>query len=56
MDSAEFRRELDRRLDIIEDPDFHDPARQDLPGRELAWLAAASLVLIIAMLAWGYPW
>ncbi|WP_317493542.1 hypothetical protein [Haloechinothrix sp. LS1_15] len=56
MDATEFRRELDRRLEIIEDPEYTDPAREDMPGRELAWLAVASLVLIVVMFAWGYPW
>ncbi|GAB3476745.1 hypothetical protein [Amycolatopsis cihanbeyliensis] len=56
MDDAEFRRELDRRLDLLADPAHPDPARTGLPGRDLTVLAVLAVALIAAMLAWGYPW
>jgi len=56
METADFRRELDRRLAVIEDPDHHDPAADDLPRADWLWLLIGSLVLIVASLAWGYPW
>ncbi|MGH3518637.1 MAG: hypothetical protein ACRDQ7_14705 [Haloechinothrix sp.] len=56
MDAVQFRRELDRRLAIIEDPDYDDPACADLPVRDLLILLFASVVVIGAMLLWGYPW
>lgn len=56
MDTAEFRAELDRRLEIIEDPGYHDPANTDLPGRDLLILVLASVVVIALLMAWGYPW
>lgn len=56
MDAIEFDRELQRRLAVLEDPEYHDPARADLPARDLVALLIAAVVLISAMLAWGYPW
>jgi hypothetical protein len=56
MDATEFDGELQRRLALLEDPEYHDPARADLPARDLVVLLIAAVVLIAAMLAWGYPW
>ncbi len=56
METAEFRRELDRRLEIIENPDYNDPGRADLPGRDLLILLLASVLVIVALMSWGYPW
>ncbi|WP_216216807.1 hypothetical protein [Amycolatopsis aidingensis] len=56
MDNAEFRRELDRRLDLLADPSYPDPARAGLPSRDLTVLAVLAVGLITALLAWGYPW
>jgi hypothetical protein len=56
MDGPEFRRELDRRLAIVENPDYEDPAAADLPARDLVILLLGSAGLVIALLAWGYPW
>lgn len=56
MDTVEFRRELDRRLAIVEDPDYRDPAAVDLPRRDWLLLLIGCVVLIGALLGWGYPW
>ncbi|MGH3450922.1 MAG: hypothetical protein ACRDQW_09350 [Haloechinothrix sp.] len=52
----EFRHELDRRLAIVEDHDYEDPAKADLPGRDLVLLLIAGALIISAMFWWGYPW
>jgi hypothetical protein len=56
MHEPEFRRELERRLAILEHPEYEDPAAADLPARDLALLLLGSAVLVIALLWWGYPW
>jgi hypothetical protein len=56
VDDDEFRRELDRRLAVVEDPAYEDPARADLPARDLVILLVASVAVIVAALGWGYPW
>lgn len=56
METADFRRELDRRLAVLEDPERLDPASRDLPTSDWVVLLVASVVLIGAALAWGYPW
>ncbi len=56
METADYRRELDRRLALIEDPEHHDPAAQDLPKSDWVALLVGCVVLIGAALAWGYPW
>lgn len=56
MEDTEFRRELDRRLALIEDPAYADPGRAHLPARDLVVLLVASIVVIVGLLAWGYPW
>lgn len=56
MDATEFRAELDRRLAVIADPEYDDPAARDLPARDLLILLAGSVILIAVLLAWGYPW
>lgn len=56
MDDNEFRRELDRRLAVVEDPAYEDPAGADLPARDLVILLVASVAVIAAALGWGYPW
>lgn len=56
MDSVEFHEELERRLAVVEDPGYSDPAAAELPARDWLFLAAGSLVLIVALMVWGYPW
>jgi hypothetical protein len=56
VDGNEFRRELDRRLAVVEDPAYEDPARADPPVRDLVLLLVASVAVIAAALWWGYPW
>ena len=51
----DFERELEARLAVLEDPEYVDPARADLPARDLAVLAVLGLVLIVAMIWWSYP-
>lgn len=56
MDAAEFRQELERRLVVLEDPAYDDPAMADLPTRDLLALLIGGIVVIVALLVWGYPW
>ena len=50
----EIRRELDRRLNIIADPNYEDPARADISGRELGiWFAVTAVILLGAIAMWG---
>ncbi|WP_157362367.1 hypothetical protein [Haloechinothrix halophila] len=56
MKPADFRRELERRLAIIEDPEHRDPATDNLPRGDWIALLIGCVVLIGAALAWGYPW
>lgn len=56
MDTADFHQELDRRLAIIEDPGYDDPAQADLPARDWILLLVGCVVVIGIALAWGYPW
>jgi hypothetical protein len=51
----DFERELQARLAVIEDPDYVDPARADLPVRDLTILVVVGIVLIVAMIWWSYP-
>ncbi|MFU0507138.1 hypothetical protein [Pseudaminobacter sp. NGMCC 1.201702] len=50
----EIRRELDRRLNIIADPNYEDPARTDISGRELGiWFAVTAVILVGAIAMWS---
>jgi len=49
----EIRRELNRRLNIIADPNYEDPARTDISGREIGmWFAVTSFILVVAIAMW----
>jgi len=50
----ELREELERRLALLEDPAYDDPARGDLPGRDIALVAALVVVICIVAYLWGY--
>lgn len=47
--------ELNRRLDVIEDPSYLDPAQRDLSALDYLLLVAINVALVGAMLwyAWG---
>ncbi|RZU32045.1 hypothetical protein [Blastococcus saxobsidens] len=51
----DFERELQARLAVIEDPTYDDPARADLPARDLVVLAVLGVLTIVAMIVWSYP-
>jgi hypothetical protein len=51
----DFERELQARLAVIEDPDYVDPARADLPARDLTLLVVAGVLLVVLMIWWSYP-
>lgn len=55
MDVDRFEAELSRRLTVIEDTDYDDPARADLPRTDLAFLLVGVVVVLVAMWVWGYP-
>jgi hypothetical protein len=46
--------ELIRRLDRIEQPDYDDPARVDLSGREMLVFLVVSVVVMLLVHLWGY--
>lgn len=50
--------DLERRLAVIEDPSYEDPARRDLTAVDYFVLAVLNISVISAMLvyAWGWPW
>ncbi|AWC25035.1 hypothetical protein WHT83_11180 [Aminobacter sp. P9b] len=50
----EMRRELNRRLNIVADPSYGDPARADISGRDLGiWFATTAAILIVALAMWS---
>ena len=51
----DFDHELRTRLAVIEDPAYVDPAREDLPWRDLTLLAVVGGLLIVLMIVWSYP-
>ncbi|WP_432284163.1 hypothetical protein SLT36_20455 [Aminobacter sp. BA135] len=49
----ETRRELHRRLTIIADPNYEDPARADLSGREIGvWFLVTMAILAVTIAMW----
>lgn len=54
VQGSEFRRELERRLEILEAPDYEDPARKDLPALDLVLLAVSVIAITVVMYWWGY--
>ena len=51
----DFDRELQARLAVIEDPGYVDPAREDLPARDVVVLVVLGALLVVAMIWWSYP-
>ncbi len=51
----DFDRELQERLAVIEDPGYVDPARDDLPRRDVVLLAVLGALVIVLMIVWSYP-
>ncbi|PWK60304.1 hypothetical protein [Aminobacter sp. AP02] len=49
----EMRRELNRRLNIIADPNYADPARTDISSREIGiWFAVTTFILVVSIAMW----
>lgn len=46
--------ELERRLDLMTSPDFHDPAREDFTAGDFLALLALVVVVSLAFFFWGY--
>jgi hypothetical protein len=55
MNTDRYEAELSRRLATIEDLDYDDPARADLPRIDLVLLLVGVVVVVVAMWLWGYP-
>lgn len=51
----DFEGELHARLSVIEDPTYVDPARADLPVRDVLLLVLGTLVVVVAMVVWSHP-
>jgi hypothetical protein len=47
VDDPELKRELERRLDLIEDPAYDDPARRDLPAGDIVGLLGLVVVIVV---------
>jgi len=55
MNTDRYDAELSRRLTTIEDHDYDDPARTDLPRTDMVALVVGVIVVVVAMWLWGYP-
>lgn len=55
MNTEWYDAELSRRLATIENTEYMDPARVDLPRADLVLLAVGVVVVVVAMWLWGYP-
>lgn len=51
----DFDRELQARLSVLEDPGYVDPARADLPARDLVLLVVLGALVVALMIVWSYP-
>ena len=47
VQDPELRRELQRRLDLIEAPAYDDPARTDLPIRDIVALVGLIVAVVV---------
>lgn len=55
MNDSQYEAELERRLAIVEDPAYVDPARTELTRTDWTWLFVGSAIVIAAAFVWGYP-
>lgn len=55
MGTDDYDEELRRRLAALEDPEYDDPARTDLPRLDLVLLAVGGVIVVAVMWFWGYP-
>jgi hypothetical protein len=46
--------ELERRLDVIESPEYEDPARESFGAGDFIAVAALVVVVSVVFLVWGY--
>lgn len=53
--SDSFDPELERRLQLLEDPESSEKPLENLPVKDFAWAVGGLVVLSIALLVWGYP-
>ena len=51
---TQVREELERRLALLEDQAYEDPAREDLPARDIWIVLALVVVICVVAYAWGY--
>lgn len=49
-----FGEELERRLEVLEAPDYEDPARGDLPTVDVIIVGIVVLITVVGMYWWGY--
>jgi len=55
MPDPTFDEELERRLQLLEDPASSEQVLGDLPVRDVALAALGLAVLAVVLLLWGYP-
>ncbi|NDK91563.1 hypothetical protein GYA93_18560 [Gordonia desulfuricans] len=53
---AEYESELDRRIRLLESEGTEESVLDDLPIRDLVCAVVGLAVIVVAMVAWGYPW
>lgn len=54
IEDREFAAELERRLEIIEAPDYENPAGRDLPRVDLLVFAVLGVLVVVLVHVWGY--
>ena len=50
----QFAAELERRLSVIEEPNYEDAARENLPALDYLLLAALVVVTTVVAYVWGF--
>ncbi|MGW0039026.1 hypothetical protein [Gordonia sp. NPDC003376] len=54
--SAEYESELERRIGLLESEETEEAVLDDLPTRDIVCAVIGLAVIVMALIAWGYPW
>ena len=55
MSDPNLSEELERRLQLLEDPDSHESPLDDLPWQDVALVVAGIVIMSVLLLIWAYP-
>lgn len=55
MSEEKMGKELERRLDLLEDPASDEHALDDMPVRDIVMAVLGLAVMTVVLLIWGYP-